>query len=193
MKYEEIKTVKNDLWEMEQSLKRRNKFESILKLYVAIGALLGFLSLSYFLLSLIEIELTKTQMLALLSGGISITTSVLSWVLLVYRRQREQEEVEKIRSFQKAAKLIQLWAEFEYLSKQKLVVQGFEFKTKSIHSTINALVQNGLIEPYDLVAIEKAMQLRNMLAHSHMDTPIDNESIEEVYDALMRVIHKLSE
>ncbi|EGQ9303496.1 hypothetical protein F7U75_21445 [Vibrio vulnificus] len=192
MEHEKLKSAKNDLWEMEQSLNRRSRIETILKLYVAIGALAGFLSLSYFLLSLISIELSETQMLTLLAGGISVTVSVISWVFLVFRRQREKEELDKIKAFQRAAKIIQLWSEFEFLAKHTLALKGVDFNSKSIRTTIFALHEAGIIDGSDFMVIEEAMQVRNALAHSHIGSPVDGDTIDEVYRSLMKVIRKLA-
>ncbi len=74
--------------------------ETILKLYSLMGLLIAIFGIAYFVLTTLDIELNKTQQIALTISGIGIALSVTSLALLVMRRNRVGEDVKKLQLMQ---------------------------------------------------------------------------------------------
>jgi hypothetical protein len=191
MKNDDLNNYKDDLWELERRLKAKSRVETVLKLYSVFGALIGIFSLAYFLLSLLKIELTESQTLTLIIAGTSITLSLASWGMLLFRKQRELEESKKIKSFQNATKFMYLWTEFEISAKEKLEATGIDFSKHSIRSVIKVLYENNYITKKEAALLDDAMQLRNSIAHSRMGSEVSPELIARVSEVLLRTIEKL--
>lgn len=191
MKDDDLEKYKDDLWEMEARLKRKSRLEQILRLYMIMGALIGIFSLLYFLLSFLKIDLTETQMTTLAAAGLGITLSMASWGMLVYRKQRELEESEKLKSLQSATKLMHLWSEFEFAAKNKLELKGVDFPKHSIRSVLVSLFDLGIFDKKDLIMLEDAMQLRNLVAHSRFGSDLSTDSIDRATKILIDSINKL--
>ena len=191
MNNDELERYKDDLWEMEARLKRKNRLEQILKLYMIMGALIGIFALSYFLLSFLEIELTDTQLMTLALAGLGISLSLASWAMLVYRKQRALEESEKLNALQNATKLMNLWSEFELIAKHRLESEGISYSKHSIRSVLVSLLEQGILDKRDLMMLDNAMQLRNSIAHSRLGADFSSESIERATNVLVESINKL--
>ncbi|MEO2281355.1 hypothetical protein [Pseudoalteromonas pernae] len=191
MKNDELQRYKDDLWEMEARLKRKSRVEQILKLYMIMGALIGIFSLSYFLLSFLEVELSQTQMMTLASAGLGVALSLASWAMLVFRKQRELEESEKLESLQSATKLMYLWSEFEFSAKNRLESEGIDYSKHSIRSVLSSLFEHEFLSKKDLMMLEDAMQLRNSIAHSRLGSELSPELIDRTSKVLIDSINKL--
>lgn len=191
MKNDEFERYNDDLWELEARLRRKSRIEQILKLYMIMGALIGIFSLSYFLLSFLEIQLSKIQMMTLASAGLGVSLSLASWAMLVYRRQKELDESEKLNSLENATKLMNLWSEFEFIAKHRLEKEGVVYSKHSIRSVFKSLLEHDFLSKQDIIMLDDAMQLRNSIAHSRPGVEFSPESIDRAAKILLESIHKL--
>lgn len=191
MKNDESNKFKDDLWEMEARLKSKSRVEQILKLYIVLGALLGIFSLAYFLLSFLDVQLTKDQMMTLALSGLGIALSLASWAMLIFRKQKQLEESAKFSSLQNATKLMYLWSEFEFAAKEKLESKQIEFSKHSIRTVISALYEHNLINRKEAISLEDAMQLRNSIAHNRLGEEVSPEIIDRMSKVLIDSINNL--
>jgi hypothetical protein len=88
--------LEKDLWELEKRQSTRRKFETILKLYSLFGLVVAVFGIVYFILTTLDIEFTRVQLIALLISGTGIFLSVTSWALFMLRRERMKDEVKKL-------------------------------------------------------------------------------------------------
>jgi len=190
MNRDEMKNYKEDLWELEQKFRSRRKFETIFKLYAVFGALTAIFALAYFILSMLNIELTKNQILSLMIAGVGVSLSMISWALLLFRRQREYEETKRIRAIQTLSEIVFLWTEFENVGKQALSELNVKYNSHSARQMMNGLEKYELIDSKDLLIMEEAMQIRNAVAHGQVD--LAPELIQRVASSIISVTEKIS-
>lgn|GEM_PF-1706050 len=190
MKNDKFDRYKEDLWELEARLSSRRRFETVLKLYTVMGALISIFALAYFLLSMLDIELTKTQQLTLMVAGTGLALSLTSWAMLLFRKQREFEESKKIKAFQSASEIIYLWAEFEDVGKNILNSNDIEYNRHSIRQVINLLYERDIISQRESIELEEIMQMRNAAAHGRAE--LAPESVLRAKDTIREIISKVS-
>lgn len=180
-----------DLWELERRQARRRSFESILKLYSMMGVVVAIFGVAYFVLTTLDINLTSEQQFALLISGVGITLSAASWALLVMRRERLNDEIKKLKSMQELSEFLWKWSKFEEVSKTILSQNNLEFNRHSIREVIELLLREGVIDRSDALALEEAIQARNMAVHGGSELPKTmiskySEKLDEVVDKILR-------
>lgn len=191
---QERREFEKDLWELEKRQSMRRKFETILKLYSLFGLLIAIFSVAYFVFTTIDIELSKTQQMALLGAGTGIALSITSWALLLMRRERMDEDVKKIKSMQDLGEFVWKWSKFEEISKQVLLSEGSEFNRYSIREIIEQLYTRNLIDREDAISLEEAIQARNMAVHGGGVIPkkmLDHYSLK-IDEIISKIIGKAS-
>lgn len=189
MEIEELRKYKDDLWELETRLNSRRKVETVLKLYSVLGALISIFALAYFLLSTLDIQLSLMQQMTLMIAGVGIALSMTSWAMLLFRRQRELEEVKRIKAYQGVSQIIFLWAEFEEAGKSKLDDLDISYSKHSIRQVINLLEEKNVINPKDRILVDEAMQIRNAAAHGRAE--FSQELVKQTAEAISRIIDKV--
>lgn len=153
----------------------RKRIEFILRVYAALGALTAVLALGYFLVSVFAIELTSQQRLALLTSGVGVMLAVMSRLLIAFSRERDAELREKHRSYEQRFDFVIAWEQFERLARILLGENGDDEdeSSKPMRVVLAELVERNLVGPTDLVLVERALGIRNMLAHGQLDVPVD--------------------
>jgi uncharacterized protein YutE (UPF0331/DUF86 family) len=182
MKNDEFDRYKEDLWELEARLSSRRRFETILKLYTVMGVLISIFALAYFLLSMLDIELTQTQQLTLLIAGTGLALSLTSWAMLLFRK--------KIKALQSASEIIYLWAEFEDVGKNILNSNDVEYNRHSIRQVISLLTERDIISQKESVELEEIMQMRNAAAHGRAE--LAPETVLRAKDTIREIISKVN-
>ncbi|MFY0668755.1 MAG: hypothetical protein JXQ95_12050 [Alteromonas stellipolaris] len=168
---QEHREIEKDLWELEKRQSTRRKFEAILKIYSLFGLLIAIFGIAYFVFTIIEIELSKSQQLALLVSGTGVALSITSWAFLVMRREKLNEDVEKLKAMQDLGEFVWKWSKFEEISKKVLLSEGSEFNRYSIREVIEQLYARKLIDKEDAISLEEAIQARNMAVHGGGSIP----------------------
>lgn len=185
----ERQELEKDLWELEKRQSMRNKFETILKLYSLFGLVIAIFGIAYFVLTTLDIELSKTQQMALLISGTGIALSITSWALLLMRRERMNEEIKKFESMQDLSEFVWKWSKFEQISKNVLLEHGKEFNKYSIREIIDRLYHYEIINKEDVFSLEEAIQARNMAVHRGGVIP--KEMLSRYSSQIDEVISKL--
>lgn len=190
MEQDEMNEYKEGLWELELRLSSSKRYETILKLYTVLGALTALFAIAYFLLSILDIELTENQMVALLVAGVSMALSMTSWALLLFRKQRELEESKRIRSMQSLSEIVFLWDEFEEVGKSALKELNEKYNIHSARQMMHGLEKHELIDSKDQRLMEEAMQVRNAVAHGLLD--FRPEVVQRTVASINRVIETIN-
>lgn len=162
---DEKKELERDLWELEKRQSMRERFETILKIYSLFGAVIAIFGIAYFMLTTLDIEFTIRQQMALLVSGVGFALSITSWVFLIMRRERMADEVKKLRAMQDLSEFLWKWSKFESIAKEILLEADREFNKYSIREVIEQLLIDELIDRSDALALEEAIQTRNMAVH----------------------------
>jgi hypothetical protein len=151
----------------------RKRIEFILRVYSALGALTAVLALGYFLVSVLSVELTSQQTLALLISGVGVMLAVMSRLLIAFGRERDAERKEKRQSYEQRFEFVIAWNQFERLARVLLGDDGADEdgSDKPMRVLLSDLVKRNLVEPEDLALVERALAIRNMLAHGQLDVP----------------------
>ena len=160
-----------DLWELEKTQSGRRRFESILKLYSMVGFVTAICGISYFVLITLGINLNYQQQLALIISGVGIALSSASWSLLIVKRERLNDEMKQLKSMHELSDFLRKWSEFEEVSKSILYRSGQNFNRHSIREVIEILLENKVIGASDVLALDEAIQARNMAVHGGTNLP----------------------
>lgn len=168
----------------------RKKYDMILRVYSILGFLIAIFSGAYFLLTLLPYELNREQQLALLVSGVGIALALLSRTIIIFRKQREEEELSKIKEYERISTFLDAWSQFEIISKHVLGNEDDPHAKLSLRSIISRLYEDNKINKADVFALEEALQTRNSIVHG--EKPWSSELTGKVTDALIEIIRKIS-
>lgn len=152
---------------------RRYSFEMVLRIYVALGILIAAASVLYFVGSMFEIEISTKQRFALIVAGSGLAVSVLSWLLLNYRRALDRYQTEEYLSLVRRMEVVEAWQEFEETSRRLLRKDGEDFERYSLRSMIDALRKDGVIDIQDFENLRNALDIRNLIVHRNLQLDVD--------------------
>jgi hypothetical protein len=147
----------------QRSLRRR--LNVILRLYSALGFLMAILAGGYLLFSLVSVNLTFSQQLALAIAGTGLALGVLSRSLFELRKERDKYEAERREQLDAISSIVEAWARFEAASKMALEERDRDINRLSPRAVISRLHSEGKIDESDLLVLENALQTRNLLVH----------------------------
>tara|TARA_R110000851_G_scaffold331929_1_gene506959 strand:+ start:4164 stop:4757 length:594 start_codon:yes stop_codon:yes gene_type:complete len=189
----ERRELEKDLWELEKRQAMRSKFESILKLYSIFGIFIAVFGVAYFVISTLDIELNSSQQIALILSGTGLALSITSWALLVMRRERMNEEVNKLQSIHELSDFIWKWSKFEEIGKQVLIGRGVEFNRHSVREVISKLYEFELLEREDMITLDEAIEARNMAVHGGRFIPREmlNRYSLKMDDVISKLMSKI--
>ncbi|MGJ8698243.1 MAG: hypothetical protein ACSHYF_18120 [Verrucomicrobiaceae bacterium] len=177
------------LYDLGKRRRMRRKLDLLLRAYSLMGLLMAILAGGYFLVSLLP-ELTKNQQMALMFSGVGIALALMSRTLLILRREREAGEVERMTEYESVASFLDTWARFERISKEALSKEGEEFNRHSLRSVISRLHEDGKLDSSDVLALEEALQTRNLIVHG--ERPFSTKIAQTVTDSLLDIIKKIA-
>jgi hypothetical protein len=145
----------------------------VLRIYVALGILIAAASVLYFVGSMFEIEISTKQRFALIVAGSGLAVSVLSWLLLNYRRALDRYQTEEYLSLVRRMEVVEAWQEFEETSRRLLRKDGEDFERYSLRSMIDALRKDGVIDIQDFENLRNALDIRNLIVHRNLQLDVD--------------------
>jgi hypothetical protein len=167
----------NGLSDVARNLRVRSRsrysFDLILRLYVALGIIFAAAGALYFVGSMFEIKISANQRLALIFAGSGLTVSVLSWLLLNYRRAFDRYQTEEYLSFARRMEVVEAWQEFEETSRRLLRKDGEDFQRYSLRSMIDALRKDDVIDIRDFENLRSALDVRNLIVHRNLQLDVD--------------------
>lgn len=170
--------------------RQKFRFDLVLKMYAVMGLLVAIGAFGFFIFTMIDISISPVQQIALIAAGAGVALSIMSWLILNIRRQREFYEYEKLREFANTGELIDSWKNFEEVSRELLEFEGDKFNRYSLRSIISKLRQEEKITDADLRVLQEALEFRNMIVHGHGSFP--PEAVGRVTAELSDIIAKLS-
>jgi len=186
--------VKDEATEKMQLLaartRRGSNLELVLKSYIIFGFVGAIIGVIYIVFDILRIELNQTQQFALIFSGVSISLSLMSYIVLQIRRQRDAAENEKILTYTYTAELIEAWANFEIVSRDVLNSAEEDFNRFSPRSIISKLHLYGRISDNDVIFLQSALEARNMLVHGKEKLPIP--LLKNISADLEKIVARLS-
>ena len=187
--YSERREVEQDLWELEKRQKIRSRLEYILKIYIIFGALLALAGGVLFLFLTLNIQLSWSQQIALLTAGTGVVAAIGSWLLLQIQHNRLKREATAINRHMEAAEFVMKWSTFELKAKETLIQLGRDFNKYSIREVIEGLFGLDVIDQEDVLTLDEAINLRNMAVHG--GRPIPSETLHRFSERLDKILAKL--
>lgn len=159
--------------EIRWEINRQSRYDILLRSYAIFGLMVGLGSASYFFLSFLRVSLTPQQLLALVIGGSGVALSIFSWAILSVRRQYTAARMYRIRQATLQKDLLDKWNLFENVSKELLSAEKADFSRTSLRSIISSLKQENRITNNDLISLQEALNIRNMIVHNLDGVPSD--------------------
>lgn len=184
-----IRDYERDLWEMEERQSSFRKYQLIFQIYIVFGALMGVLSLAFFFVRKIPINLSSDDGFILLTAGIGFAISLVSWLFLFLRRQRSRLQLERDSYLISASEFLLQWATFENAGRAKLDAMGKEFNRMSIRDVISQLNESGVIGMSEIGMLEEALRFRNSLVHGA--TRIDEEHLARMTRLVQELVKRV--
>jgi hypothetical protein len=167
----------------------RRKLDLLLRAYSLVGALTAILAGGYFLVTLLPYTLSAHQRNALLVVGIGITLAFMSRTLMILRKERDFEELVRMKEYESLASFLDAWARFERISKEVLAERGEDFNRLSLRSVISRLHEEGKINNADVLALEEALQTRNAIVHGERN--FSSKLTEQITNSLIEIVKKI--
>lgn len=184
-----------DISDAVQSINMRSRknfnLEATLRIYSALGLLLAVGAMIYFLFLAFNITIGPKEQLSLLVAASGLAFSLMSWILLNTRRERDRLEVENLKEYSDMIDLVEYWTMFETISRELLKKEGDEFNQYSPRSILFTLKKEGRITDGDLRVLQEALELRNIVVHGGMRFPPN--VVSRVAGQLRGITSKLSE
>ncbi|MBK9515093.1 MAG: hypothetical protein IPO05_16030 [Flavobacteriales bacterium] len=177
--------------EEQHGRRKKSQLTLILKLYSVFGSVSSIAALGYLVVSLIPYELNSNQRTALLIAGASAMLALLSWAMIVLRRERERQEMEKVQELARVSEFLYEWAHFELVSKELLKSEGQGLNLHSLRSIISKLYSDGVVSSTEVSALEQALQTRNEIVHGKSMLPFT--MTDKNLQPLSSVIRKIAE
>lgn len=169
---------------------RRVVLDSVLRAYGIMGLLIAVFAFGYFALSLLHFKLSQQQLFAVVIAGSGVALSVMSWLLLAYRRQISETQAFQLREYAYTSELIDTWLTFENLSRKVLAAQRDGVNKYSLRVIISKLFADGLISGEDLAKLQDALEVRNLVVHGQGHLPPTR--MQDIINSLTNIIAKLS-
>ena len=177
-------------WARDSVERMGQNVEFFLRLYVVLGLLTAAGGAGYFALSFLNVDLTEPQQIALIMSATGLVVSLASWGMLTVWRQRQESSVRRIRRQKSLEDFILGWIRFEQAGKRVLASEQREFNPHSIRDVIALLREMANIDASDVLAVENAMQARNLVLHH--DEQLPEEVLQQYTATLAMVTSKLA-
>lgn len=174
----------------EQRRMRQRKLDFFLRTYSLVGFLIAILAGGYFLFSILPFEFSMGQQMSLMIAGVGLFLALMSRTLIILRKEREREEIEMIREYERVASFLDTWARFERVGKDVISEEADDFNKHSLRSVISRLHEDGKIDKTDLLTLEEALQTRNSIVHS--EKPFSTKEVEGITVSIAEIIKKIA-
>jgi hypothetical protein len=163
----------------------------VLKLYVVLGLLTAVIAIFVFEFETLKLSVTPIQRLALLAAATGASVAILSGLTLAIKKQRYEFEARKILYLTYARELVDIWSDFEGVSRSLLQHEGDSFNQYSIRSIISKLKREGSISDADVRSLQEGLELRNLVVHGNIEIPVG--AVNRVASEMSTIIARLSE
>ena len=91
----------------EQRLVRR-KFDLMLQAYSIVGVLVALFAVGYLVLTFLPFELSVQQQMASAFVGVGIALALTSRILILFRKEREAAELERLKEYEHIATFLEV-------------------------------------------------------------------------------------
>lgn len=166
-----------------------NKLQLIFLIYAVLGCIIGVLSLIYFLMLKLEIDLTQQERIILIVSGSGFSLSFISIMFLVAKRIRKSVLDKITENIMYSEMFLYQWSTFESLGRLHLESKGREFNEVSIRSIISGLFDEGFISKEDVFFLDECLRFRNDLVHGRQQ--FESNMLSPTIDFLKKINKRL--
>ncbi|HEY9091141.1 hypothetical protein [Parasphingorhabdus sp.] len=170
---------------------RSSRLETVLRAYSYAGLLIFFGGILFFTFLRLDIDLSTSEGLALLSSLFGLLLAVLSTLLVYYRKQNlvSSTLVQHSDSFSEG-NFIDAWQSFERASKNMAFNADELDLNPSIRDTLEKLVKDNVISKNERWRLDEILNMRNSIVHRA--TKFDSNELQEGLDDLVKYISKVT-
>lgn len=176
-------------YDIYRSYKSKNRITLLLKMYIYIGITTAVIGGLYFLFSLLEYRLDPSQRITLIISSAGLFIAVLAKVYIELLKEREKEQLERKREFDKISSFLLNWATLERTVMKffdDVQIQNNKF---AIGQNLEYLFRKGVISDRDYLTVERALDIRNSLVHGKMNSA--NDDLDKYSQQLNEIIDKI--
>lgn len=174
---------------IDRNYKSKIGIEFILKIYVVLGIFLCLSGAAYFIMVTFNIELTEKQMLALFVSGSGFMLSLMSWAILLLKRERLKYEKKQSEKMDLTSQFIKTWVNFERVSREILGLDKSN-ESFSIRNIFNRLFKEDKINKDEFFQLEEALHSRNNIVHGGVSVPLDK--MQNLIEIVAKITFKIS-
>lgn len=185
-----LEAVEELNYKIERLKKTAGKTKTILRVYTYTGILTFAIGGLFFTFSYYEFKITEQQTTTLLVSGVGIVVAIFAALLRQLLNEREKQLKTKLHEANQITNFMTNWVILE-----KTLNRLLEFTDKyenkfAISKNLELLHKEKKISHRDYVTIEKALSIRNSIAHGGTNLPMDeinkySEKLEIVTDKLI--------
>jgi hypothetical protein len=168
---------------------RLNRLEFVLRFYSLLGIMIAVFSAGYLLLTLLPYNLSETQKTAVVLVGVGLALAAMSRALIVWRKERDQRDLERLKEQDRIVGFLDAWTKFETAGKDALSRRREKFERHSVRSVISRLRAENKIDDVDMKMLESALEARNLIVHGGRQLP--TSFLKETTDVLLSIIKKV--
>ena len=178
------------LLQLRRQRSRRHRIGVLLRTYSWLGLLMSIVAIGYFLLASLPVPLSREQALALAVAGVGGLLSIMSRTLIVYFKEREEEEAVHALEFERVERFLFAWRQFERASKNLVAKQDDDLEVHSLRAVISALYDGGVLDLEDMIVLEEGLEARNSIVHS--DRPTSARAMDRLTASLTAISRKIA-
>lgn len=183
-------SFEKSLYEIGERSSSYSKLQQILLIYAVFGCIIGVIAFVYFIIIKFQIDLTQQERILLLVSGSGFSLSLISLVILFFRRQQYKTKTERNRYINAIGEFLFQWGRFERTGKNKLEQKNMDFNKVSIKSIIYSLLETSLITEDDIIILEECLRSRNALVHA--EQPFITEDLIRMTNAISEINNRLA-
>jgi len=192
MKYSDIEN-QNYLTDLDiylsQKYKSRARLRQILKIYQLFGILIAAISIIYFIITSIKIDLSQVQLLSIIIGGSGLVLSLFSKLYTDYLETKSNELEARHLEIESVSEYIFTWTLFEKTIKKFIISNDLDVNIHSLKAQIEFLYDKNIISDKEFLMIERALEFRNIIIHEGI--LVNSNRLNDLADALNNVIEKI--
>lgn len=175
---------------LSKKYKSRARLRQILKIYQIMGILLLLFGVLYFLITSIDFDLTKSQLISIIIGGTGITLSVLSKLMNDYLKTKDKETEKRRSEIEQVSEYIFTWTLFEKSMRMLIGNRQVNINKHSFRGQMEFLYESKIIGDKDFLMLERALEFRNMIVHEGII--VSPSELKVLTDLLNSIIDRIN-
>jgi uncharacterized protein YutE (UPF0331/DUF86 family) len=158
---------------------------SILRIYGLIGVIISIGAIGFFILRKFDIKINPEDTFTLAIAAMGLSLFVLSRLYLEFYEERQKVLIDRAKTERLMSSLLLSWSELER-SGASLIDESDYDGPVSIRHIMKSLLERNFIDSLDFERLERALRIRNSVAHG-MGDEIDRAQIIQGLDDIANV------